>query len=254
MSARIPLAWIFSATFLAAGLLVARGALAEISETTRWGDPSHVTLDVQFPGDGYHASWELFRCGCGDFMVRSELSFAGEVDKGESLLVGGRAVLSRGFPGAVELGSSLDAPALMMQLALRLLERAEPGGPGKVTADRDLDLVEEISPILLQSYAATGGFQAPWALHGRVWPSGETRRRFDLSFEFTVAAGAEVQRGTMRLKGEADFAEGDFPVPGDSPLQGWTLSWREAEDPAAAVAATAGTLDGLRKVIQDSKP
>jgi len=224
-------------------------ARAEIDDTTRWADPAYVKLGVEFPGDGYHADWELFRCGCGDLLVRSELNVPGDVEAGESLLVGGRVVLSRGFAGDAELGASLDAPALMMQLALRLLERAEPGGPAKITEARDFDLVEEINPILLQSYAASGEFHPPWSLKGQIAPAGETQRRFDLHFDFSVGAGSEVQRGSMRLKGLADFGTRDFPVAGSASLNGWTLTWRNADD--AAAQSTVATLEELRALLKE---
>jgi hypothetical protein len=229
----------------------AAGVHAQISETTRWADPSHVALGVEFPGEGYHADWELFRCACGDLLVRSELNVPGEVEMGETLLVGGRAVLSRGFAGEPELGSSLDAPALMMQLALRLLERAEPGGPGKVSEAREVEVLEEISPIHLESYSAVGGFRAPWALRGSIEPAGETRRRFDLRFEFSVGAGSEVQRGTMRLKGVADFAALEFPLAGSASLEGWALEWRMEEESSELTAEKPETLEELRALIRD---
>ena len=227
---------------------------ADITEGTRWADPSHVKLGIEFPGDGYHAQWELFRCDCGDLLVRSELNIPGEVEAGESLLVGGRVVLSRGFAGDAELGSSLDAPALMMQLALRLLERAEPGGPSRITEAVDIDVVEQTSPIMLQSYSASGGFQAPWSVRGRIAPEGQTRRRFDLQFEFRVGAGSAAQQGTMRLKGIADFAELEFPLPGATPLAGWTLTWRDELDAQAAAAAELQTLGELRTLLRENKP
>jgi hypothetical protein len=242
------------AVFCLAATFPVAGFPAEISDTARWADPSHVKLGVEFPGDGYHADWELFRCDCGDLLVRSELNVPGDVEAGETLLVGGRVVLSRGFAGDPELGASLDAPALMMQLALRLLERAEPGGPARITEDRDIDLVEEISPILLESYSATGGFQAPWSLQGRISPTGETRRRFDLNFQFRVGAGSAAQRGTIRLKGVADFAALDFPLAGAGSLDGWTLTWRDERDPAEPAANEASTLDELRALLKEHSP
>jgi len=246
LSLRLAFSWLI---MLALGAVELR---ADVSDSTRWADPSHVKLGIEFPGEGYHAQWELFRCDCGDLLVRSELNVPGDVEAGESLLVGGRVVLSRGFAGDAELGSSLDAPALMMQLALRLLERAEPAGPARINEAVDIDVLEKTSPIMLQSYSATGGFQAPWSVRGRISPEDQTRRRFDLTFEFRVGAGSAAQQGTMRLKGVADFAELEFPLQGDTSLQGWTLSWREAQDPAAAVAAK--TLGGLRSAIRESKP
>ena len=114
-------------------LFSAMPVLAELPPETRWADPSSVRLDVEFPGNGYHATWDLHRCDCGDLLVRSELSVPGETETGETLLVAGRAILSRGFgQHQEELGASLDAPALMMQLTLRLLERASPAGPSAI--------------------------------------------------------------------------------------------------------------------------
>jgi len=225
-------------------------ARAEISPGTRWADPSHVKLGVEFPGEGYHADWELFRCDCGDLLVRSELNMPGEVEAGETLLVGGRAVLSRGFDREPELGSSLDAPALMMQLALRLLERAAPGGPATITEAREIEVLEEVSPIELESYSAVGGFQAPWSLTANVEPAGETRRRFDLRFDFSVGAGGDIQRGAMRLKGIADFATLEFPLAGSVALDDWSLTWRMEGESAELTDAKPETLDQLRALIR----
>ena len=238
---------------LAAFLLAvpAMAVQAGIAAETRWADPTGVDLSVEFPGDGYHANWELHRCACGDLLVRSELSVPGEVDKGETLLVQGRAVLSRGFGDRqAELGSSLDAPALMMQLALRLLERASPAGPAQVTEAVEVDVLDEINPILLESFSAVGGFQAPWQVTGRIEPAGETQRRFDLVFEFTAGAGSETQRGRIRLKGLADFSADEFPVSDSASLADWRLDWRETTDPAIPAAARAETLKALRDAIK----
>jgi len=237
---------------LAAALLFPPAlASAEIPAETRWADPSRVDLSVEFPGEGYHAHWELFRCDCGDLLVHSELSAPDAVDRGETLLLQGRAVLSRGFgEHQDELGSSLDAPALMMQLALRLLERSEPGGPARVTEPVDVDVVDDINQIHLESYSAVGGFHAPWSVQGSIAPAGADRLRFDLRFAFSVGAGSEAQQGAMRLKGVADFADGDFPLPGSGSLDGWALSWRDARDPAIPAAAKARTLDELRAVMR----
>jgi hypothetical protein len=226
-------------------------AWAAISTETRWADPSRVSLDVEFPGDGYHASWELYRCACGDLLVRSELNAPGEVDKGETLLVGGRAMLSRGFGDEqAELGASLDAPALMMQLTLRLLERSEPGGPGKVDKPVMVDLLEEINHIHLETGGAIGGFQAPWSIEGKLSPAGATERKFDLRFTFSAGPPGDVQEASMRLSGLAEFADSEFPLNGDSSLEGWDIHWRDENDKAAGLTRGAKTLDDLRALIR----
>ena len=233
-------------------LLAPACALAELSPETRWSDPSHVVLDVAFPGDGYHANWELFRCECGDLLVHSELNVPGEAEVGETLMVLRRAVLSRGFGDLQEeLGASLDAPALMMQLALRLLERAEPGGPSKVTSELGVDQREEIMNIMLDTSTAAGGFQAPWSVKGRLTPDGDTRRRFDLEFTFSVRDDNGEQDVNMRLRGMADFAKTPFPVKGEEPLENWALTWRDGEEVPPGLMQGVNTLDDLRQLLKD---
>lgn len=234
---------------LAAFLSVAEAA--GITAGTRWSDPSRVDLGVEFPGEGYHANWELFRCACGDLLVRSELSVPGEVDKGETVLVLGRVVLSRGFgEDQAELGSSLDAPALMMQLALVLLERTQPGGPAAVDRTLEVEVDDALNPIHLETATAIGGFPAPWSVKGSIAPAGEDQRRFDLRFEFTAPPGSATDTGRIRLRGLADFSGADFPLSGSGSLAGWRLEWRNANDPAIPAAATAETLEELREAIR----
>lgn len=222
---------------------------AELPAETRWADPSRVKLDIEFPGEGYHANWELFRCDCGDLMVRSELNVPGEVVNGELLLVKGSAVLTRGFGNhKAEAAASLDAAALMMQLALRLLERSEPGGPSHVTELREVDLLDELNHIHLDTGSAEGDFQAPWAVEGTLAPVGETQRKFDLRFKFRVGVPGEMREAEMRLYGVSEYAETEFPVAGTSVITDWDLTWRD-ERPAGAV--TAKTLDELRAQIEN---
>lgn len=223
---------------------------ADLPAETRWADPSHVQLDIEFPGDGYHANWELFRCDCGDLLVRSELNVPGDVETGDLVLVGGQAVLTRGFgKHKADAASSLDAAALMMQLALRLLERSVPAGPVSVTETTAVDLVDKINHIHLDTGAAEGGFPAPWMLTGEIAPVGPTQRKFDLHFKFTAGAPGETQQAEMRLSGLAEYAETEFPVTGSSAISDWDLSWR---DEAAAVPGTPETVDDLRALIRNN--
>ena len=221
---------------------------AELPAETRWADPSSVQLNVEFPGDGYHATWELFRCDCGDLLVRAELNVPGEVETGDLLLVQRKAVLTRGFGKyKAEAAGSLDAAALMMQLALRLLERSEPGGPLRITGPVEVDLLDEINHIHLDTGSAEGGFRAPWSIAGSISAESETQRRFDLRFTFSAGAPGEVQQASMRLYGLAEYADTDFPVPGSSSIAEWDLAWRNEND---AVRGKAKTLDELRALIR----
>ena len=212
-----------------------------------WSDVSAVRLDVEFPGDGYHAKWQLHRCKCGDLFIESELSLPGEVEKGELLLVGQRAVLERGFKSEeLESQMSWDAPALMMQLAAYLMQRTVPGGPASVTQRTVVSFEETAEGIALDSGNAVGGFPAPWSVAAVVEPYQTSHMKFDLKFSFSVP-GSEGM-ADMRLKGTGDYARRDFPLPGDMPLSDWKLTWRNDEDPARSAAEVA-TLDELRELI-----
>ncbi len=229
-------------------IVTASAAAAGVPAETRWADPSRVRLNVEFPGDGYHASWELFRCECGDLLVRAELNIPDESVSGDLLLVKQAAVLSRGFGKyREEAAASLDAAALMMQLALRLLERSVPGGPAGAGEKLDIDVQDTINHIHLDTGTAVGGFRAPWSIAGEVAPAGETARRFDLRFSFSAGAPGEAQQASMRLSGQAEFADTEFPVPGNSRIDQWDLSWRDEE---ARMTGSPQTLEELRELIR----
>lgn len=227
-------------------------AAAALDPAVQWKDPAVVRLEVDFPGNGYHANWQLFRCLCGDLLVRSELNVPGETVHGDILLVGHRAALMRGHDEGAAEQVSLDAPALMLQLTLRLLERAEPAGPSAVTARRKVSVADEINHINLDTGAAAGGFPAPWSVTGEIAPQGEHQRTFDLHFQFTAPkpGTTDTQTGRMRLKGTADFAEQPFPVEDGMALSDWKLSWRDVNDPAAREPVP-GTLEELRALLRD---
>ena len=101
-------------------------------------------------------------------------------------------MLTRGFGKyKAEAAGSLDAAALMMQLALRLLERSEPGGPSRITGPVEVDLLDEINHINLDTGSAEGGFRAPWSI------AGSFQRRVKHSADSTCASHS---RQALRVK------------------------------------------------------
>jgi hypothetical protein len=234
-------------------LLPSLPVVAELPPETRWADPSSVRLDVDFPGNGYHASWVMFRCQCGDMLIRWELNVPGETEKGETLLVNGRVVMSRGFgEHQQDLGSSLDAPALMMQTVLLLLDRAVPEGPSAINDNTEVAIEDKINPIHVDSGTAAGSYIAPWLMKGTIRPASETRRKFDLDFTFSTGNPGEELAGNMHLSGLAEYGEGEFPQPPSTPLKGWQLFWVNDADPAAKGAAELTTLAELRSWISEN--
>jgi hypothetical protein len=241
---------LFSLVFL---LLPSLPVVAELPPETRWADPSSVRLDVDFPGNGYHASWVMFRCQCGDMLIRWELNVPGETEKGETLLVNGRVVMSRGFgEHQQDLGSSLDAPALMMQTVLLLLDRSVPEGPSAINDNTEVAIEDKINPIHVDSGTAAGSYIAPWMMKGTIRPASETRRKFDLDFTFSTGNPGEELAGNMHLSGLAEYGEGEFPQPPSTPLKGWQLFWVNDADPAAKGAAELTTLAELRSWISEN--
>lgn len=234
-------------------LLSVNATAAPLTAEVQWKDPSFVDLEVDFPGDGYHASWVLFRCVCGDLLIRSELNIPGEVTQGEILLVANRAVLLRGYSAEDLENISFDAPALMLQLAASLLLRAEPAGPAAVTGRRQVEVKDTINYINLDTGAAAGGFPAPWSVKGSIWPQAESQRRFDLVFTFNPAGAAGSVQGQvqMKLAGVAEYALTEFPLAADMSLTDWQLSWRDEDDTAASGAEDIATLEELRQLLRD---
>jgi len=223
-----------------------------LSKNVQWKDPSWVRLEVDFPGNGYHASWQLFRCSCGDLLIRSELNVPGEVMHGDILLIDNRAVLMRGYEPEYAEQISLDAPALMMQLALRLLERSVPAGPSAVTQRKEVMVQDDKNPINLDTGAAVGGFPPPWNVEGFIWPQTDGQRRFDLKFSFNAsgAAEAESDQAQMSLSGVAEYEAAEFPVTADAEVGGWELSWRDDNDVAELISAEAATVGELRQLLK----
>lgn len=213
-----------------------------------WADVTAARLDVEFPGDGYHASWFLHRCECGDLLIESELNVPGDVEKGELLLVGQRAVLERGFRSEeLETQMSWDAPALMLQLAGQLLARSMPAGPASVTEKTIVTVSDEKEGIALDSGNAVGGFPAPWEVTAMAEPAAGSKRRFDLKFSFAIPGSTEM--ADMNLKGTVDYAERDFPLDENLPLAGWKLTWRIKDDVASS-ASDIDTIADLRELIE----
>jgi len=247
--------WLVAVLFSAL-LMTSELVLAASSTEVKWKDPSWVQLEIDFPGNGYHASWHLSRCQCGDLLIRSELNFPGEVTHGDLLLVSQRAVLKRGYEPEQAEQISFEAPALMMQLALRLLERSEPSGPMAITERINVDVKELTRHINLDTGVAAGGFPAPWSVTGEIWPQTENQRRFELYFSFNSLGleGSDQAQTQMVLAGVAEYARVEFPLNEDISLEGWDISWRNEQDETVIDTDLIKTLGELRKQLADQNP
>jgi hypothetical protein len=233
---------------LAGALAMADEAAAELKPGTRWHQSLVTILDTDFSGTGYQARWQYFNCPCGDVLIRLEEGAPDGVQSGELLLVAGRVVAGRGdIVQNQDLAPMLYAPALMMHLVSHLLERALPSGPAALGERQEISFKEASQAIEIDTGLATGLFPAPWQLSGSAWPSGEGRRRFQLSFSFANPQPDDPGRvDSIELSGGQDYLQGAFPLLDEASLYGWNLQWLTEDDEAAELVTDELLLSELR--------
>ncbi len=239
----------------AMGMIVFASAHAEIPPGTFWNEVSAVRLQVVFPGDAYNASWNFWRCRCGDILVNSDSNLPGESHQGDMLLVENRAVIYRGFGSErPEEVMSIDAPSLMLKLVFQLLERARPGGPSSVSSRAYIEIENSDAPVTLDSGQAVGSFFPPWSVKGRLTPSRDDAVQFELHFTFNASppgTGPE-QIASIDLSGSVDYLPQEFPISDDRTLDDLRLVWRDRNDPAIYGSEDIATLGELRSHIKAS--
>lgn len=136
------------------------------------------------------------------------------------ILVGDGLLLARDLP--LQRGRELDAfngPLLMLQLVLRLLERAVPAGPASVTREIPLDLAERERPLHVSGVGAEGEFYAPWSAKGRIGPGANGQVRFELVFVSAAAGGGEAYQTS--IAGIWQLASPPVQLPDEMSLRGW---------------------------------
>jgi hypothetical protein len=228
-------------------------AAENVQPGTGWHEAFATLLDVDFGESGYHARWQFHHCACGDLLIRFEQSAPGDVDTGELLVLEKRLVLARGnLPASAEPASELQAPALMVQLAFGLLQRAIPGGPAAVEAELKIDLLERNADMTVETGMADAHFQAPWQIIGRAWPSGDGMRRFDFAFSFkNPLPDAPAPRSSIEFTGGQDFVRDDFPLGDAAPLTGWKMQWLDRENAPVEVPQEGMTLGEMRAWVRE---
>lgn len=225
---------------------------SDVPETRRWHEAFVTLVNVDFGADGFQARWEYFHCDCGDILVRVEQTAPEGVLTGEILVIGGKALAARGMVSlSPNLEPMLQPPSVMMHLAFTLLEAAVPKGPASVTARQSLSAGAQVQDLEIDSGMATGRFPAPWSLVGEAWPSGDGQRRFELRFEFANPTPTDAEATTtFTFSGGQDFLRDDFPVSGETPLEGWKLQWATRGETEASDAPAGLTVQAVRDEAQ----
>jgi hypothetical protein len=117
---------------------------------------------------------------------------------------------------------SINGPLLMLQLTLRLLERAIPGGPSSLARDTRVELNEQSTGIKVTGLGADGEFFAPWTLKGSVGPAGKGQVKFELDFVSTSRGKGRPPYETS-IAGIWQNAVPPVQLPDTYSLRGWRV-------------------------------
>ena len=247
--------------FLFAGFVVlctglfggSQTALAQVKEGTLWREAVISELDVDFGGTGFHARWRFHRCDCGDLQVQVEQIAPDSVVTGELLMVGGQALLARGFEQQdTDIEPLIQAPSLMLQLAYQLLSSVQPEGPSVLSEKRFWDETEKALDFKLNTGLATGIFAAPWGVKGSGWTTDAGHHRFELQFQFANPRPDNPEaRDSITLSGGLDFRKHEFPYDESTDLGGWRVQWISVNDLESEPVPAGLTLKTLRQQVRD---
>jgi hypothetical protein len=203
MSARPP---ILAAAALAGALLLApvparAQSYVAAGAPGAWSDFTTMTIRVaDRAGAGTRSDWSFERLGPG-----GDLSILGRTSDGrtnarvEMLLVNERAWLVKGAAlppdGEIDL---LDGAALTLQLVLRLLELAHPGGPASLGGEVAVERKTNPEGLRVATPSMSGAFGPPSTLSGVLKPAGPDGVAYRLAFDHGVgpARQAEAFTGT----------------------------------------------------------
>ncbi len=173
------------------------GSYAQASRPgTAWYEAGHVLLAVTEPAVGLSGSWQFDRADNGDMRIVKEEQRLGTVVKGSVMMIcSDSAMLTRGLaPVKGRETRELDGPVLLLQLALRLLERGLPQGPQAVAGETAFDVRETELPIRVRrGNMARSEFLPPWRAQGKVAPVTPGQIRFEMKFAYSTLAARDRQ-------------------------------------------------------------
>jgi hypothetical protein len=211
-----------------------------------WYRGNLITLDASEPKAGFKARWSFERTAGNDIrLVLDEQRKAGP-QSGTVLIIGQKALLTRDLVLARQgaLMPAVDGPTLLLNLTLRLLERAVPDGPQALGRERTIAVKDEQQPLSIETPSAAGTFLPPWQLTGKVLRKGEVVE-FDL---LLVSRARDDPRGTNNtaLRGTwRNEAKKPPELPDDLSLQGWSLH---------AIAGVAKEVNRRQGIVYDAIP
>ncbi len=233
---------------LISGLLlcaISAGGLAQPSRPgAAWYTAGHVVLGITEPSAGLSGSLQFDRADNGDTrVIKNEQRMGTQVSGSVLAICDNHALLLKDLqsptgPATLEL----DGPIHLLQLALRLLDRALPQGPQALTGESVIEVRDDLKPITVTGSNSANEFLAPWQVRGKVARIASDQIRFDLVYSYTATA-ADGRRLEMSLAGVWHARSRVPAFANDMSLSGWRVY---RVDPVGRMVGGAGVLD--RKV------
>ena len=197
------------------------GGSAQPAAPSPWAEMADYTITTKVPPKGDTGTWKIRAfADPGDVAVDLDTPATKGRTKGNLMLVGGRAIATKGF--ASEKGfevDPLDVAVLNLKVLTRLLDAAAPGGPASVKGKVAVNAGDEKTPIYVSTPTANATFRAPWKLKGTV---------------------ERVDAGTVSFRLEIDVPSGDKP----GERVKWSYSGQAAGDPRGRVLEDSTSLAG----------
>lgn len=189
-----------------------------------WYSGNLITLDAAEPNAGFKARWRFERTSGNDIrLVLDEQRKAGP-QSGTILIIGQKALLTRDLVLARQGGlmPAVDGPTLLLNLTLRVLERAVPDGPQSLRRERTVSVKDDAQPLSIETPSASGTFLPPWQLTGKVRRDGESVE-FDLLLVSRSRTDPQGTNNTSLRGSWRNEAKKPPELPDDLALQGWSL-------------------------------
>lgn len=228
-----------------------------------WRDANKITLKLLNKAERSTAEWEL-ETGDDDLVLHLNQQMPGGKETGVIMVIAGCRMLVKGLklkPGS-EI-DALDGSVLTIKLALELLARAIPGGPGSVGASTSFNLTEDHDGLTISTRSASGDFQPPWSVRGVASSASPTTVDFDFSFTFSPEDSTPKQ--TLAFTGRWEITQTKLALADDLPLKDWQIyslgMSKKTNDDGSVIfdygtdpVKRVGTLGELRKTIGDKQP
>jgi hypothetical protein len=199
-------------------------------------------LTVHFASADGQADWLYELASGSEYRITLDERLGAEPVKGTIMVIGGRVMITHGLE--LELGSatdSLDAPALVQQLALKLLQHVYPRGRDQVPGVEDFRVRREHLYLTAATSRASTEFAPPWMVTGTVDNSNFDWVDFDLTFE------APDVDYTARFSGRWEQLPDPLNFPDTTIIEDWQV-WPLTPQPDPAPLKPGWTARDMRIV------